>query len=668
MTTLAAFSNVTLTLGDGGYVVVSTNGGMASITAAPISGAAQTSTLGPLPARRTFGPYSEGATVTINNQAGALDYDSFAGNTGVDVAALQALVSGAGIPELSLTNNLAAPATKGTLIVDWSSGYSGGTNTLDSSPILGGALAQINSGATTAAAAANAGSQSSAMKLCGYSAMSNVRASGQAAAAVYVEFGTDGTFANNCFFAASIPCDGRWHFLTSPAQVAWGTGGTFTIGTTPFTHVRMRESASLSTNYGRAVVGASDRIVMGPMYRDPSARAFGYVRVDDCVADQYTPRQTLAADFVGKSGVTLLAGVPHSALSVLQAFDLKGTAYILTRHVGDTAASFMTASQLKDLQDTYGWCIGFQTHANPLSANNLGLRLLGNLGYTLMAVGGISSVTTATGVITAGAAHNITTTSTVAGRQGFPVTLIGSGFPVPTDGALSAGDTLWLRNVTTTTFTAHRTEADSCDNINPIIFSSAGTPANWGYRWRGSAVDSSAIAADFATGQALMQGWGLNGWRHYAPNQGAFGLETESVLLAMRAAGTLRTGSGTYASSGIAKVDYTPRIAQALIGCGPGANLTGQFGTSLNAWMTVPSNIDTHNGGTDFEATIRAYVDDCVSRGAICGNYHHHFSTQASLRNFVVYCDQLRMRADQGLMELGTMDDLYGALVAAGTA
>lgn len=587
----------------------------------------------------------------------------------------QSVVSGDGVIGVAsravrLHDNPAAPQSRGTLITDWSSGYSGGTNTLDTSPIVGGTtLAQINSGATTASAAANAGSQSSTMKACGFWALSSVRASGQAAAAVYMEFGSDGTFANNAFFAVSIPCDGRWHFLTSPAQVAWGTNGTFTIGTTPFTHVRMRESASLSTNTGRAVVGATDRIVLGPVYREPTARAFGYVRLDDGVADQYTPRQTLAADFIGKSGVTLAAGVAHSALSVLQAFGLKGTAYVLTRHVGDTASGFMTVAQLRELQDTYGWTIGFQSNANPLSANSLGLRLLGNIGYTLMVVGGISSVNTGTGVITAGAAHNITTTSGVAGNQGFPVTLIGSDFPVPTTGAaLAVGDTLWLRNVTTTTFTAHRTEADSCNNTNVITYSSAGTAANWGYRFRGSASDSSAITSEFSTGQALMQGWGFNGWRHYAPNQGAFGLETESVLLALRAAGNLRTGSGTYGSTGITKADYTPRVAHGWIGCGPGVSLTGQFGTTPTGWMTVPSNIDTHNGGTDLEATIRTYVDDCVTRGAICGNYHHHFSTQASLKNFCVYCDQLKLRADQGLMEVGTMEDLYWALVAARVA
>lgn len=581
-------------------------------------------------------------------------------------------VSGAGSAEASaravrLHDNPLTPATRGTLIVDWSSSYSGAANTLDSSPIPGGSLSQITSASQNASGAANGGAQSSTMRQVGFWAMSNKRASGQAAASFFVDFGADNTFAATCFFGASIPCDGKWYFITSPAQVAWGTSGGFVLGNN-FTHVRIRESASLATGTGRPQMTASDRIVVGPMFRDPGARAFGYVRFDDQCADQYVARQTLAADFVGRSGVTIPAGVPQSGLSVCQAFGLKATAYILTRHVNQPGG-FLTSTQLRDLQDTYGWCIGFQSHANSLSSDNMGLRLLGNIGFTIRPVGGISAVNTGTGVITAGSNHNITTTTGVAGEQGYPVTLIGADFPVPASGAaLQAGDTVWLRNVAATTFTMHRTETESCNNTNIITFSSAGTPANWGYRYRGSAADSSAIAADFSQGQALMQGWGLNGWRHYAPNQGAFGLETESVLLSMRSAGTLRTGSGTYGSTGITKADYTPRVVHAYVGAGPGASTTGQFGTNISPWLTVPSNIDTHAGGVDAEAAIRAYVDDCVTRGAICGNYHHHFSSQASLRNFIVYCDQVKLRVDQGVMETGTMDDLYNALVAARTA
>lgn len=101
MTTLTAGSSITLTPGDGAQVTVSTNGGQASVSVTQTTGEVQATGLGPLPERRTFGPFKEGATVVIANQTAVLDYDS---PTAVP-AAVQALVSRAG--------NLAQPAIIG---------------------------------------------------------------------------------------------------------------------------------------------------------------------------------------------------------------------------------------------------------------------------------------------------------------------------------------------------------------------------------------------------------------------------------------------------------------------------------------------------------------------------------------------------------------------------
>jgi hypothetical protein len=81
MTALAIGSSATVSLRDAGQVTVSTNGGLASVTVTPTAGVAQTVSIGPGPTRRTFGPYTEGATVVISNQTvGALDYDRPGGN------------------------------------------------------------------------------------------------------------------------------------------------------------------------------------------------------------------------------------------------------------------------------------------------------------------------------------------------------------------------------------------------------------------------------------------------------------------------------------------------------------------------------------------------------------------------------------------------------------
>lgn len=91
MTTLAIGSGATVNVADGGTVKVASNGGFWIATFTQVAGASGTETFGPGPARKTFGPFSEGGSVTISNaSANQLDYDR--GPQGIDPA-LQALVS-----------------------------------------------------------------------------------------------------------------------------------------------------------------------------------------------------------------------------------------------------------------------------------------------------------------------------------------------------------------------------------------------------------------------------------------------------------------------------------------------------------------------------------------------------------------------------------------------
>ena len=95
MTALAIGSSATVVLGDGGAVVVATNGGMGSVVLTPTIGAASTEAFGPAPFRKVY-TFSEGGSVVVANQtAGSLDYDYQRGG-GMDQA-VQALVSGAWI-------------------------------------------------------------------------------------------------------------------------------------------------------------------------------------------------------------------------------------------------------------------------------------------------------------------------------------------------------------------------------------------------------------------------------------------------------------------------------------------------------------------------------------------------------------------------------------------
>ena len=109
MTSLATGSSVGLTLRDTGIVNVATNGGLASVTVAPTGGAAQLTNIGPMPERRSFGPYSEGAQVTIANQSAVLDFDS---PLGINLPLPQVLSQSA-IPVILAPNGTVA--TNGTI-------------------------------------------------------------------------------------------------------------------------------------------------------------------------------------------------------------------------------------------------------------------------------------------------------------------------------------------------------------------------------------------------------------------------------------------------------------------------------------------------------------------------------------------------------------------------
>jgi hypothetical protein len=97
MTALAIGSSATVSLRDAGQVTVSTNGGFASVTVTPTASVAQTVGIGPGPTRRTFGPYTEGATVVmVNSSVGEMDYDRPGGNVATFSADGRSLVDGVG--------------------------------------------------------------------------------------------------------------------------------------------------------------------------------------------------------------------------------------------------------------------------------------------------------------------------------------------------------------------------------------------------------------------------------------------------------------------------------------------------------------------------------------------------------------------------------------------
>lgn len=612
------------------------------------------------------------------------------------------------------------PQSLGTLVTDWQTGATGtaATNAVWPEarwPVP--SIPQTNGAAATYFAQAVTGTESSDFTNMGVWLRANRRVDGQSMTYGRIDFGTDSTFANRALAALTIPADGVWRFYVLP-RAQWGTSGTFTVGTTTFSHVRVAEqgsatsltfasgptagatSATLSGAFGatteaypvrfstgevrivqltngatsatwatpltstattsavysatRLAAQTNDLIQAGPMYRNARGRAAFMVRLDDGVRDHMIARLSLATPYVGTSGVTIPANVPQSALSILQAFGLRASSFISTRQVDLVAQNFLTWEELRTLQNVHGWQICFQTHANPFSSNNLGLRLLGPFGFNYAAnvYGSITGVSA--NVVTTASVHRIARTSGQAGIGGFPVELIGPTLPST---ALSIGQQVWLREGTTTTFTMHPTELDAENNTNVIALTNGAT--SWGFRYWGSSAGTDRILADFTTGQGLMQANGLNGWRNYAANQGAFDLSTETAILALRAAGNLRLCQGTIGDAGVGSSSYLMRPNFTAGSAGVGFVGGGQLGCTLGNWLNAGPALSTE---AVTETNIRIAVRSAVERGGIISNYHHFFANETSMRQFIAYCDECKLMQDLGLAQQVQADEFASIL------
>lgn len=75
MPTLTAGNSTTFTAYDGGTVSIASNAGFASVSITQVAGPAISESWGPGPFRKVFGPFKEGATVTVRSQSAEVNYD-----------------------------------------------------------------------------------------------------------------------------------------------------------------------------------------------------------------------------------------------------------------------------------------------------------------------------------------------------------------------------------------------------------------------------------------------------------------------------------------------------------------------------------------------------------------------------------------------------------------
>ena len=466
------------------------------------------------------------------------------------------------------------------------------------------------------------------------------------------------------FAATSSPY--RVRFSNNEVRTVQLTNGSAAITWAP----ALTSGATTALVYGGTVnrVGmqANDTVEVGPVYANTAGKPFLFVRGDDIARDQYVARQTIAAPFVGTSGVTIPANTPLSMMQIVEAFGLKLSLFILPTYIGKTGGCAL--SDLMAMQ-ARGHLIAFQTYYNPIDSANEGMRLLGPQGFNLKqnVYGSISAVTPGTDLLTTANAHRITRAIGGTGQlnQGYPVVFFGTNLPAP----LVIDRVYWLRESGANDFFVHNTETESCAAQNPIDITTTGTLGNFDYRWAYSAADESRVVADIRNGQALMRDAGLTGYKHIALNQGAIDVTVEEALMQLLDTGELLSVSLILASGGAAAATFMPRHSVSFTSGGIGVVGVGSQGTTISDVVTVAialqtdSGADITNTGTNL---IAPYVDALVAQGAIGANYHHGMANAISMTNIISFCDRIKLRVDNGLALTGTMADLYAGLLAAG--
>lgn len=350
----------------------------------------------------------------------------------------------------------------------------------------------------------------------------------------------------------------------------------------------------------------------------------------------------------GAAAITL-RGVPgtYSGKQIVDAYGFKPTVYCVV----DQTQGSLTGQQIKSLYDS-GWDIQAQ-HFQQLVGNSSinpglhGSRLLGPYGFsglhsgplpsvadprlngaTGLAAAPISSVNPANDQFTTAANHII---PPQPGIYSFPIEFTGTNLPVP----LSTGVRYWARWVSNNVFTLHSTEQGSIQNTNLIDITSAGTPANFSYRYWGSAPDDSAILADFNRLNDYVEALGIPRPRHLAVGQGAL---DKWVMDAAIKAGYLSVR--TTQNDASARTVWLP---------------TAEDAANKIVW-TANSSFGVEPAVA--QSVIEGYVDAVIARNSIGFSYTHDVDTTSGQR-LAWLCDYLFKKRAQGQIDVLTMSQVY---------
>jgi len=456
-------------------------------------------------------------------------------------------------------------------------------------------------------------------------------------AQVYVGATADPYTGKSIALTAGVPADGKWHLIFIP-KGAFQLINSFVLGTDTIQSIGIRDRNTAGIGYPGMLTNAEE-LQLGPVYINPYSRPKFLIRMDDSRADVYetTHPTSWTAD-----GVTRTWN--HLDLMTQYGFGGKGSCFHLARKIGLTIGTqrFLTTAQMASLADL-GWSHCTQTYQDPVDASNNGVLLMGPVGYTAKSV---SSVDTSADTITASASHNI---SNGASYWGYPVVFDGTDLPSP----LLVGVTYWARYSSAAAFTLHPTENDSVLNTNKINLTTAGTAANFTYRYAGSANDTSAIQADLTNCISVLDSLGYSKTsRIWAPNQGAYDENCRAAAI----------GAGIEMVLGIGRVGSAYNMPLVRHAHMETTGNSGSYFKVCDSYFTVPNALQTDGAPTAEDA--KTYVDAVIAHGGIGSNYHHAL-TASNGPVLAGYLGHLRLRQSEGVCDVVTAEELRDYIVAA---
>lgn len=574
--------------------------------------------------------------------------------TPAQVAATQALVSGAGIVETAGARAVSVGAlmadadrlmtTRGRPLMRWQTptavnGGAGATMRAAgmAEPSLG-LCARLDGKAGTGsrpyviapiygAAASSVGVNGVLMQI-----KAPLRSNPAALVVLRIRLCSDATTSNWYGATILVSADGLEHWIAVSSGAFTAGQGTFVVGTSTITHVMVEDrNDPANLEYDGLLAGESAYI--GQVYLSPKGRAKAMIRFDDGFGSLTAATATFAGD-----GITQA----WSAQTLLRQYGMRGSVALSSKRTGATnpLETFLSWANVKSLYDD-GWDVFIQSHNEPVDALQNGARLLGPYGYTTRAV---ASVDASANTITSSAVHSIVPSPTYSNM---PVEFVGTDLPAP----LVTGAIYFSRYSTTTAFTLHPTDEDAAGNTNVIDLTTTGTPANFGWRYGGSASDSSAILADYRRCQELIIANNVAGAHDIvALNQGA---ADQYVMAALSQLGASMVWGTNGSAGGVSLNGSRLTVGQA----GDSRGLNTRFVGGPN--IQIPGGVQTETAAL----AARQYVQTCCAAGVIFGNYHHRL-TATNGPYLDAYLDELRLQQAAGAVDICTPSEVRDYLLA----